>query len=164
MRPACTETRTRGQEVCKVRTQQTLRGLRQCNCIVRRPALLLSRLSSPLRCGPLQPLATPGGMSPCRPAWQVVPDFACSEGQADGSRHSLKFACFLTLLLQVQLTGVILMQAPIAEVKICAVCRLSKPPSEFNNQRGTLDGLHSYCKACRKAYDANQRPKQAQST
>jgi hypothetical protein len=39
-------------------------------------------------------------------------------------------------------------------MKLCTKCSTLKPPTEFHRSSASLDGLGSYCKACRSSYAA----------
>lgn len=41
-------------------------------------------------------------------------------------------------------------------MKTCLLCRTEKPATDFHNVKRNKDGLHSYCKPCRKRYDAGK--------
>ena len=46
---------------------------------------------------------------------------------------------------------------PSSMLKVCGDCKVEKPASEFNKDKGKLDGLHWCCVVCRKKY--RQQPK-----
>lgn len=42
-------------------------------------------------------------------------------------------------------------------MKECRRCLTSKPVAEFTSRKGSSDGLHSWCRECKRSYEARYR-------